>query len=180
MYKNMIKNKQKGVTLIELMITLAVAAVLTVVALPDLTAMIQNNRIASQANDLIGAMNLARSEAIKRGVQANVCAANTTQTACGNNWSNGWLVYVDQTSTGAITTLGSLQNTDIILKARPQLRSGNTLRSTDLQISYLSSGFSDAAQAFSLCDERGNDFGRVISITNTGRAATARTTNQCP
>lgn len=173
---------QNGFTLIELIVTLAVATVLGIIALPNLNTLIQNNRIASQANDLIGAMNVARSEAIKRGVQANVCAANTTQTACANgtNWANGWIVFVDQNEAGTTSTLGTLQNDDLILRVRPGLGGSNTLTSTDGTISYSPTGFADAAQNFTLCDSRGNEFGRIIGITNTGRAATTKTTTQCP
>lgn len=185
MYMNMKKKTQSGFTIIELMVVVAVAAALAVFAVPNLTVMVKNNRIATQANDLVGAMNIARSEAVKRALQANVCA-RATDTSCAaanaTDWSNGWIVYLD-TNLAAGNTLGVLDAGDTILRVREPLTGNNTMTSSDGVISYRASGFSTLAtgstQSFVLCDDRGNQFGRIITVLNTGRTNMQKTTDQC-
>lgn len=81
-----------GFTLVELMVALAVLAILITIALPSFTNMIQNNRSAALANSIVTALNVARSEAVKRNALVNVNS--------GGDWTNGWVV---QLNTGAVT-----------------------------------------------------------------------------
>lgn len=78
-----------GFTLIELMVTVAIAAVLAFVAIPSLTTYMRNAALTSAANTLLASMNAARSEAMKRGQNAMVVPANN-----GTDWNNGWIVFV--------------------------------------------------------------------------------------
>lgn len=102
---------RKGFGLIELIVTISIVAILMAIALPNFQGTINSNRTTSQSNDLIGAFNLARNEAISRNRVVTVCAANTssgTPTDCANNgyWNLGWMVYVDTvTDSGAPVTV---------------------------------------------------------------------------
>lgn len=84
----------RGFTLIELLITVAIVAILGGVAVPSMMSTVQNNRSTVLANELISAINFARSEAIKRGLQVNMCPRNTAGDACAADWSSGWLVQM--------------------------------------------------------------------------------------
>jgi type IV fimbrial biogenesis protein FimT len=90
-----------GYTLIELITTLTIAGVLTALAVPMLTTFVQNQRLSTQANDLLADLTFARSEAVKRGATITVCKrdASTTPPNCdtGNTapWSRGWIVFID-------------------------------------------------------------------------------------
>ena len=88
----------RGFTLIELMVTILVLGIFMAIAMPDFTAVIENDSITNMSNDLITSLNMARSEAIKRDVPVSVCAtADNTYSSCGANWDLGWIVFVNPT-----------------------------------------------------------------------------------
>ena len=80
------KQRCRGFTLIELMVTLAIAAVLLLVAIPSMTAFKRNAELTSATNTLLASINAARGEAMKRGTNAMVVPAN------GSDWNTGWIV----------------------------------------------------------------------------------------
>jgi type IV fimbrial biogenesis protein FimT len=92
------RSKSGGFTLIELMVTVAVLAILSAIAIPQLTRFITNARVSGTMNEYIAAVNLARAEAVSRGVRVTICAAATTTTCrtSGTDWTvGGWIVFVD-------------------------------------------------------------------------------------
>lgn len=80
-----------GMALLELLIVLAIAAVLIALAAPDMRALILRHRLDAAAADLFGAIDLTRSQAIARGSRVQLVPLE----ADGNNWSSGWVVFVD-------------------------------------------------------------------------------------
>jgi type IV fimbrial biogenesis protein FimT len=88
------KHRLRGVTLIELMITLAVAIVLLAIGIPAFQSMQASGRLNSQTMALVTALNAARSEAVGRGIPVAVCA-RASDTSCGTDWTNGWLLFTD-------------------------------------------------------------------------------------
>ena len=88
--------RANGFTLIELVVVVAIVAVLAKIAMPSFSDMMQKNRLSAASSALQVSLNLARSEAVKRGADALVTvAANTT----AGDWENGWTVFVDSTGT---------------------------------------------------------------------------------
>lgn len=81
----------RGFTLIELLVTLSVAAILVSIAIPNYQTLMANSRMSAQANDLITALNLARSEAVKRAANVTVCSSSDGAT-CTGVWEQGWIV----------------------------------------------------------------------------------------
>ena len=79
--------RQGAFTIIELMIVLTLVAILAALAIPSFKPMIERENIAAQVNDLISALNLARSEAIRRGVKVTVCRTtdDTTTSTVGSS-----------------------------------------------------------------------------------------------
>lgn len=80
---------QAGFTLIELMITLAVAGILGMVAVPSFVQFQRNAQLSDATGNFIAAANAARANAMKRGMNTYLIPAS------GTNWSSGWLVYTD-------------------------------------------------------------------------------------
>jgi type IV fimbrial biogenesis protein FimT len=95
----------RGFGLIELVIVIAIIAILTVIALPSYTRTMQLNRVVTDTNDLLAAMNLARNEAIARGRPVTVCASANGTTCDGTgaaDWSGGYIVFTDFDPIGTI------------------------------------------------------------------------------
>ena len=77
---------QRGFTLTELMVTVAVAGILAMVAVPNMRTFLQNNRLSAASNDLLRSFYLARTEAIKHQTNVAVCAsAVPTAAACARS-----------------------------------------------------------------------------------------------
>jgi type IV fimbrial biogenesis protein FimT len=89
-------NKHSGFTLIELMITLAIVGILLTVGVPSLKTFMQGNQLIAASNELLSALHVARSEAIKLNSRVSICESSDG-TNCSNtgSWRNGWIVFVD-------------------------------------------------------------------------------------
>jgi type IV fimbrial biogenesis protein FimT len=88
-----------GFTLVELMVTIAIVAILSAIALPSFSTAIRSSRLASTTNEFIAAVSLARSEAAKSNRAGRICASSDGAT-CGTNWSEGWIVWADANGNG--------------------------------------------------------------------------------
>ncbi len=95
------RTTQTGFTMIEMLMTIAIAAILTTIAIPSFRYITNSNRIASELNGLLGDLQLARAEAIKEGRTVTVCQSNDGAT-CTNStsWQGGWIVFSDPINVG--------------------------------------------------------------------------------
>ena len=171
--------KKYGFTLIELLVTLSVAGILAAIAVPNFQIFMLNSRITAQANEFLTALNYARSEAVKRGVTVSVCSsAGSATCAASPNWAQGWMVFVDANSDGVFTA-----GADTSIRVWPALRTGSTFttaaltRTTFNSSGYAKVGTTNFGGTFRLCDSRGFNFGRAITLTNSGRASVSGTTS---
>jgi type IV fimbrial biogenesis protein FimT len=92
--------RARGFTLLELMIAVAVLAIMVGIGIPSFQDMMRRNRLAAQTNSFVGALAIARNEAVKRGVLVTVCPANdpVNQQSCGpgDDWAtNGLIIFTD-------------------------------------------------------------------------------------
>jgi len=92
----------RGFTLLELLTTMTVIAVLLTVGVPSFLDVVRNNRAATNANDLVSALSIARSEAIRRGARIGVCRSSDGAT-CTGTWADGWIVFTDTATSDAAT-----------------------------------------------------------------------------
>lgn len=91
-----------GFTIIEAMVTIAILAIVTAIAVPGMTAFLASNRLSSSANETLGAMMLARSEALRTARQVVVCkSSDSSSCSAGASWADGWIVFVDEDASGA-------------------------------------------------------------------------------
>ncbi|MEE9422277.1 MAG: GspH/FimT family pseudopilin [Gammaproteobacteria bacterium] len=148
-------NIHRGFTLVELMITLALAAILLSIGIPSFQSYMEINRLAAQTNQMVQSLNLARSEAGKRG--GNVVVAPLV----AGNWAQGWQVWVDPNGNNSVDA------GEEILLTVAALTGSSSLTSTVANYRYLASGRIAAIGTLTLTASTGGI--RDIAISNTGR-----------
>ena len=167
----------RGMTVIELLAALSIVAILSALAIPAFRDFLQNNRAAEQSNALVGALALARNEAVTRGIPVSVCASTDGETCDGAGglftlWTPGWIVFSDATG-----TLGTVDDDDTVLRVLPALSGDAILAGSSNFISYNPSGFLSGAQVSFLLEvpECSGNQNRTIIINPQGRATLTHT-----
>lgn len=178
--------KQSGATLLELMVVLAISAILLGIGIPSFAAFTSNSRLASATNELVSSLHLARSEAIKRNSRVVLCSSATgTSCAASGGWHQGWLVFHDVNNNAA------LDSGEAVILSRQAFSAGFRLTGNRWVSSYISYGPSGATTTISgvlqvgtltLCNESdASGTARQIIISRTGRPRTAKITlASCP
>ena len=159
-------NKSSGFTLLELMITVGIIGIVMAIAIPSMRVFMQNDRLTTQINTLVGHLAYARNEAVLRSQQVNLCTSKDGETCSGAAaWQDGWIIYEDIDGNDNFTV------GETILKVKQALDGGNTLSSTiGPTVIYDYRGFAaTAVGSFSLCDDRGVANMKSITISPTGR-----------
>lgn len=158
-----------GLTLPELLVTIAVGAIIMALAVPSFQESLVQNRLSTQINDLVLDLNFARSEAVKRGGPTVVLCKSTDGASCSKeadrDWGNGWIVFVDSNGDGAVDPGEKLRTRSPVLWGFTLQASANFANA----ITYRSTGVSTATGEFALC--AGNDLtrARVVFINTVGR-----------
>ncbi len=163
----MAKRINMGFTLIELIVSVSIAAILISVGIPSFASMIKNSRQSATYNAFVADLSYARSEAVKRSDIVTVCARDS-DTACKNSasWDDGWLVFADTSGDG------SLDAGETIIKTSGALEDSQTLRPNGFTnagfLQYRGRGNTDSTGIFVICDDRGADEAKAINIVLTG------------
>jgi type IV fimbrial biogenesis protein FimT len=169
-------NKQSGFTLMELIITMAIAAIVLAIGVPSFQEMMRSNRLATQTNEFLGALALARSEAIKRGRRVTLCkSADGASCAASGGYQQGWIVFVDTNDNAAVDSGELVLRVKAAMEGDLTLTGNSTVQS---YISYVAGGMSQLvtggfqAGTLTLCAV---PKARSIIINSLGRARVAET-----
>jgi len=180
MNKNALKTpKKNGFTLIEVMVTVSIAAILISIAVPSFKTLFKNNRVTAGTNEFVAALILARSEALKRNNNVSICASDNQQTCSGNtDFAKGWIVFMDCDQDGNIDNGAASAacggSPEQIIKVHDKLNI-KSLKSTTGAKKYLNYSFSGRIRPTDIvtmkAEEEGHP-GKNISISMTGRVRT--------
>lgn len=162
--------RQYGFTLVELILTIAISAVLLSLAVPGFQSFLRNNRAAALANELVLALNTARSEAVSRRGTVTVCtsANGTSCRGAGDsdktNWHKGWAVIFSPDNS--------------VLRTQAAFANGASLTSAAVSLVFDASGAlaGSGIQTFALtvegCEGEQN---RIVEVGPTGRVSVYNT-----
>lgn len=161
--------RQSGLSLVELITTLLIMAVLARVAIPSYNNVIRDNRLLGAANSLMGAIAMARAEAVRRGRMVSVCPSSTG-TSCSSDWAAGWIVYVEATSvtTGGTPTLDTTVGTAGVLQA------GEAMKKTVVTTTSTATGGPKPYVRFSSRGQSEQDITFAIKPSGTGACTSGK------
>jgi type IV fimbrial biogenesis protein FimT len=116
--------------MIELMVTVALASVLLAIAVPSFNQMVVSSRLTTQTNEMVAAVSLARSEAIKRNGNVTLCRAATNLTDCATS-SGTWQNWIIRTGAGTVLRQGNVNTFNATLVMRSTLTNDQVIFGPD-------------------------------------------------
>jgi len=157
------KKRQRGVTLVEMMITLAIAAILLTLVAPNVQSILTKNKITAEINDVSGLLQFARYTAIDEQTTVVVCPTSDFEN-CGADWNAPKMVFVDNNA-NATRDAG-----EALLLSSQATSATNKMSASANVIRFLDSGGAQAAVNIKLCPTTNNaKFARGLYVSLQGR-----------
>lgn len=173
--------KEKGFTLIELMITLAVLAILLTVAAPGMFTFIADARSDAQMSAIVSSLQEARTYSLKERRSVTVCGGSVTSAAvpsCDGSWDNGWAVFVENS-----TTIGTFENADTVISVHDAIADNFDITKTNGSfISFDGRGWAASGNGdFKVCESsNSSEYARQVLVALSGRVSVQKTGVSCP
>lgn len=170
--------RHRGFTIMELMFTVSIAAILMAVAVPSFRTMIANNRLVTMSNELVSAVSFSRSEAIRGNVPVTLCrAATAASTNCVTS-TGAWRFWIVRNSAGTVLRRGELPDYGGLMSF-----------SSDLTLDAVAFGADGVARTggvvvndntFTICSTQvSENNARTITLGAGSRVSTEKSTETC-
>ena len=157
---------QRGFTIIELMITVTIAAIVMAIAIPSFRTVAQSSQQRNAVADLSTTLARARTDAAARRRSITICASSDQTTCSGAvTWETGWIIFVDTDGDG---TLDAAEETLVVHPAFPSEVTIRMIPSNATRVTYNRDGLLANPVTFRYCDDRGLPSLRAIIVGETG------------
>ncbi|MFC4701857.1 GspH/FimT family pseudopilin [Glaciecola siphonariae] len=162
------KKRQRGVTLLEMLITLAIAAIILTLVAPNIQSILTRNKITAEINEMSGLLQFARFTAIDEQTNTIVCPTSDFL-ACTNDWDSPKMVFIDDNANGTRDDAD-----EPLLLSSQSISATNTMTSSENSIVFFDSGAASAAAEITICPNS-NDatFARALLVSLQGRTRVA-------
>jgi len=158
-------NAIRGLSLLEVIAALSVAALLLTVGVPTFHGIINNSRRTATINDLVATVQIARTTAIRRNRQLVICPDDGRPRCDGSaDWSQGWLVFVNED----FDRPPSLDDNETVIHRHGPL-APLRVYSNRSYFAFHRIGLRSTNGTLTLCDNRGSTQARAVIISYTGR-----------
>jgi Tfp pilus assembly protein FimT len=175
----------RGITLIELIFSVSISALLLALGAPSLSHLLDDNRLRAETNRLFTAINLTRSEAVSRNTPVSICPSDTSTPGsplCGGDYSDGWIVFSNPDRDQVRDH--PLEEVFGVYDALPGGFTVSNRKGTQLAtetITYLPDGSSRRTRTLLMCASKpGRDLSRSIVMNVIGRPRIASDWGRCP
>lgn len=164
-------NRQQGVTLLEMLIALAVSAIVLTVVTPNIQDIIAKNRVTGEINELSGVIQYARFSAIDENATALVCPAGDFAN-CSTDWNQAKIVFIDSNNNGNRDT------SEPLLISTSASTGASKLRGPAAPISFSDTGVSNTLTTITLCPaSKDTKMARGVNVNMQGRVRITRDEN---
>lgn len=158
-----VSKRQKGVTILELMITVAILAIVVTTVTPSVQNMLIQNRIVAEVNEMSAILQYARAIAIDEQTDTVVCPS-TDYATCGTNWNNAKIMFTD------LDGDGDRDDDEELLASSSPLSSTNHLDGPEANISFQGNGAVSSPATLLFChQDKDNEYARALIISLQGR-----------
>lgn len=157
--------RSRGFTLVELMVTVSVIAILAAIAVPGMTALINNSRINGQSEELVSSLQLARAEAVRRNARVTVCPSTDGSTCASSTSWSGWVIRGHD----------NVNNVDDVIRSNTVV-GGVQINGPAAGIIFKPSGLIDTQQAVTVCMPTSNPSynQRVLAVMISGVVSSSK------
>jgi type IV fimbrial biogenesis protein FimT len=150
-----------GFTLVELLITVSIVAILATVAVPSYRYVTNSNRVAAEVNGLLGDLQFARSQAIKEGIPVIICVSSDGSNCTGEtDWKNGWIIQ---------STTNGIMRKQTTFKSTDSFQASNSVTSITFNREGFAGGIPSGSQIILQDATSNNAWTRCLTITTVGQ-----------